>query len=189
MKEDTTVDTKYIIIIGVIAIAAIVYVAVKAKRDKDYQIAKAEAEREHRIEREKKEKAARVERELREAKEKREQEVRQAEARAQAARAAELAVYSFMRKHPDGKEDVRLVGKADEYAFAEIGQVCTVEQDMDHDQRYLVLVDDMTIGALPTIALRYAEKADKDPTELAVILTDVDYDVEKDRDIFTVYIA
>ena len=177
------------IIIGVVAIAAIVFVAVKAKRDKAYQIAKAEAEREHRIEREKREKAARVERELREAKEKREEEARQAEARAQAARAAELAVYSFMREHPDGKEDVRLVGKADEYAFAEIGQVCTVEQDMDHDQCYLVLVDGMTIGALPTIAMRYAEKADKDPTELAVIVTDVDYDVEKDRDIFTVYIA
>ena len=184
------------IIIGVIAVAAIVGISIKLYRDKQERIKKSAAEYYHRLEMEKKAKAEEVQRKLREAKAKEEaakakeeEEARQAEARAQAERAAQLAVYSFQRSHPDGKEDVRLVGKPDEYAIVEVGEICTVEQDMDNEQRYLVLVDGVTIGALPSIALRFAEKADKDPTELAVILTDVEFDIDKDREVFTVYIA
>ena len=176
---------KYVLI-AVAAIALIVIVILRSRAAEAQRQAKADAEHEHKLEQEKKAKAAQVERQLREARAKQEDEARRKAAQEETARKVRIALYNFQNAHPDGKE-VRLVGKPDEFAFAEAGQICEVVQD-DVD-RYVVLADGATIGALPSLAIKFAAQLNKDPAELCAIVTETDYDVDRERDIYTVYIA
>ena len=83
---------------------------------------------------------------------------------------------------------VKLTGKPDEFASPVVGGKCEVEFDYEKD-KYFVLHDDSMIGWLPASASKYAADRDVSPEDLDVIIADIDYDIEKDRDIISVYIS
>ena len=93
----------------------------------------------------------------------------------------------FMKKNPDAKL-FKLVGKPEEFAFYSKGNKCEIEKDYD-SEKYQVICNECVIGKLPVSAVSYAEKHEIDPEDLDVIIGEVDYDIEKDRDIISVYIS
>lgn len=98
------------------------------------------------------------------------------------------SVDNFLARNDNAKL-VKLTGKPDDLAFYEVGNRCHVEQDFENEEKYDVTCGGVTIGRLPTSAITYAEKYDLDPEDLSVIIAEVEYDIEKDRDIISVYIS
>ena len=93
----------------------------------------------------------------------------------------------FLARNPDAKT-YKLAGKPEEfYIGVSEGDVCTVEHDYEHD-KYNILCDGIIIGRLPASALSFAEKHECEPEDLSVLVASVDYDVDKDRDIISVYL-
>ena len=97
-------------------------------------------------------------------------------------------VDAFLARNSDAKL-FKLTGKQDELAFYSVGSRCHVEQDDDNPDKYNVTCDQSIIGRLPAAAISYAEKLESLPEDLSVIIAKIDYDIEKDRDIISVYIA
>ena len=97
-------------------------------------------------------------------------------------------VRSFLDRNPEAKQ-FKLTGKPEDLAFYDVGNRCHVEEDNESDGKYNVTVGGFIIGRLPSSAVSYAEKIDSLPEDLAVIISDVEYDLDKDRDIISVYIA
>lgn len=97
-------------------------------------------------------------------------------------------VQSFLDRNPEAKQ-VKLTGKPEDLASYDVGDRCHVEEDDEADGKYNVTVGGFVIGRLPASAVSYAEKIESLPEDLAVIISDVEYDFDKDRDIITVYIA
>lgn len=97
------------------------------------------------------------------------------------------SVGKFLARNPDAKL-IELKGKQDDLAFYSVGVRCEVEYDQE-DEKHLVTCDGALIGTLPGSAIEYAEDHDQSPEDLDVIIADIEYDVEKDRDIISVYIA
>lgn len=93
----------------------------------------------------------------------------------------------FLARNQDAKL-VKLIGKPEELAFYNKGEKCEIEHDLDTDH-YLVMCDGSSIGRLPASAITYAEKHDIEPDMLEVIIAEIDYDADKDRDIISVYIS
>ena len=94
----------------------------------------------------------------------------------------------YLQKNP-GAKSYKLAGRPDDLAFGYVpGSLCSVESDFDDPEKYNVVFDGSSIGRLPASAIRYAEEEGYSPDDLRVIVSSVDYDVEKDRDIISVYI-
>ena len=98
------------------------------------------------------------------------------------------SVDNFLARNDNAKL-VKLTGKQEDLSFYSVGSRCKVEQDIDDPDKYNVTCDGSVIGRLPAAGITYAEKYDMDPVDLAVIVAEVDYDMEKDRDIISVYIS
>lgn len=96
---------------------------------------------------------------------------------------------AFMKKYPDAKK-YRLTGKADELAGGySVGDPCAVEMSIDKDDKYEVLHDGSRIGYLPASAVNYARNNGAEPEDLNVAIAEIDYDIDKDRDIISVLIS
>ena len=94
----------------------------------------------------------------------------------------------FLKKHP-GAKPYKLTGKPDDLAFGyEVGSRCSVESDFDDPEKYNVVFDGSPIGRLPASAVHYAEEQGYDPEDLRVIVASVDYDLEKEHDVISVYL-
>lgn len=94
----------------------------------------------------------------------------------------------FLKKNP-GAKSYKLTGKPDDLAFDYVpGSLCSVESDFDDPEKYNVIFDGSSIGRLPASAVRYADEQGYSPEELRVIIASVDYDMEKERDIISVYL-
>ena len=87
-----------------------------------------------------------------------------------------------------GAKLIKLTGKPDEFACPTVGGECEVEYDYEKEKYYVSYNADM-IGWLPASAIKYAEDHGLEPNEMDVIIADVDFDYEKDRDIISVYIS
>ena len=98
------------------------------------------------------------------------------------------SVDNFLARNDNAKL-VKLTGKPDDLAFYNVGNRCHVEQDFENEEKYDVTCGGVTIGRLPASAITYAEEHYLDPEHLAVIIAEVEYDIEKDRDIISVYIS
>ena len=96
-------------------------------------------------------------------------------------------VEKFLARNDDAKL-VKLTGKPDDLASYEVGCRCHVEEDIEKE-KYAVTCDGDVIGYLPSSAITYAEKHETDPECLDVIIAEVEYDYDKERDIISVYIA
>ncbi len=96
-------------------------------------------------------------------------------------------VSKFLARNDDAKL-IKLTGSADDLASYDVGNRCHVEYNYD-SEKYSVTCGGFVIGFLPSSAITYAEKHETDPDGLDVIVADVDYDIEKERDIISVYIA
>lgn len=98
------------------------------------------------------------------------------------------SIDAFLARNPDAKL-VKLTGKPEDLADYQVCNRCSIEQDDEDDEKYNVLVGDCIIGRLPSSAITYAEKHDVSPEFLVCIIAEVEYDIEKERDIISVYIA
>lgn len=98
------------------------------------------------------------------------------------------SVENFLARNENAKL-IRLTGKAEDFASYEVGNRCHIVPDEDDDERYVVLCGDDMIGRLPSSAITYAKKCECMPEDLSVIIAEIDYDIEKDRDIISVYIS
>lgn len=98
------------------------------------------------------------------------------------------SVENFLARNSDAKQ-VKLGGKPDDIAIYSVGNRCHVEVDEENNERYNVTYDGFVIGRLPASAVTYAEKHDCDPEFLSVIISEIEYDYEKERDIISVYIS
>lgn len=96
-------------------------------------------------------------------------------------------VEKFLARNDDAKL-FKLTGKVEDYAMPQVGNRCKIEYD-DEKEKYAVLCGGFGIGYLPSSAVSYAEKLGTDPDTMVSIIADIDYDVEKDRDIISIYIA
>lgn len=94
-------------------------------------------------------------------------------------------VKSFLDRNPEAKQ-FTLTGKPEDLASYDVGDRCHVEED---DGKYYVTVGRCVIGRLPSAAVKYGESVAGDPQDLSVVICAVDYDIEKERDIITVYVA
>jgi hypothetical protein len=94
----------------------------------------------------------------------------------------------FLARNNEAKL-VKLIGKPEDLADYAVGNKCDIEQDIENDEKYNVLIADFVIGRLPASAISFAEDNDCDPEDLDVIVAEVDYDLEKDCDIISVYVA
>ena len=85
---------------------------------------------------------------------------------------------------------MKLTGKPDEFATPHIGDNCEVEYDFEKE-KYIVtsLLDGSVYGYLPAAAAKYADACGINPENLQVMVSAVDYDIEKARDIITVCIS
>lgn len=97
-------------------------------------------------------------------------------------------VDTFLARNDDAKL-YKLTGRQEDLAIYNVGSRCHVEQDEEDPDRYNVTCDHCIIGRLPSAAISYAEKIEALPEDLSVIIADIDYDIEKERDIISVYIA
>lgn len=93
----------------------------------------------------------------------------------------------FRSRHPEAKA-VRLAGKPEEFASPSVGASCEVEYD-DEKEKYAVVLNGEILGYLPSSALKYAEDREASPEDLDVIISAVDYDIDKERDLITVLIG
>lgn len=93
----------------------------------------------------------------------------------------------FLSRNPDAKQ-FKLAGKPDDFASCTVGQKCEIEHDPESD-KYNVLVDGLIIGRLPAAAITYADKLESDPDMLDAVVASVDYDIEKDHNVISVYLA
>lgn len=93
----------------------------------------------------------------------------------------------FLKRHPDSKK-YKLSGKPDDLAFYSEGNKCDVDYDYEKD-KYTVLVSGAFIGVLPAAAVKYASDHETEPEDLDIIVASVDYDLDKDRDIISVYVS
>lgn len=98
------------------------------------------------------------------------------------------SVEKFLARSPEAKL-VELTGKQEDLASYNVGDRCHVEEDEDADGRYNVTCGGSIIGRLPASAVSYAAKVESVPEDLSVIIADIDYDIEKERDVISVYIA
>ena len=96
-------------------------------------------------------------------------------------------VGKFLERNRDAKL-VKLTGKQEDFACPIVGARCEVEFD-DEKEKYYVVLDGSKLGGLPATATKYATDHDIDPEELEVIISSIDYDLDKDREIISVYIA
>lgn len=97
------------------------------------------------------------------------------------------AIGKFLGRKPEAKL-IKLNGKQDDLAFYSKGVKCEAEYD-DESEKYHVMCNGDSIGTLPASAIRYAEDHNISPEYLDIIIADVDYDIEKERDIISVYIS
>ena len=89
-----------------------------------------------------------------------------------------------------GEKQYKLTGKPDEFAGGyQPGDACSVEADLDKEDKYQVIHDGTRIGYLPAAALTYAEDQGISPEDLKVYIADVEYDDERERDIIHVYLS
>ena len=93
----------------------------------------------------------------------------------------------FLERNRDAI-NVKLSGKPDELATITVGSECVVDYDIEKD-KYFALLDGYIIGVLPAAAKKYASEHDIEPEDLTVLVSNVEYDNERDRDIISVYIA
>lgn len=98
------------------------------------------------------------------------------------------SIDAFLARNDDAKL-VKLTGKPEDLADYQVCNRCNIEQDDEDYEKYNVLVGDFIIGRLPASAITYAEKHDVSPDSLVCIIAEVEYDIEKERDIISVYIA
>ena len=108
------------------------------------------------------------------------------ESKVKSSKAWSETVDNFLARNKDSKL-FKLTGKPEDFADYEVGNRCKIEQDEDDDEKYNVICGDSFIGRLPSSAITYANKNDCPPEDLAVIIAEVDYDMEKDRDVISVY--
>lgn len=94
---------------------------------------------------------------------------------------------NFLSRNPKARK-FKLTGKPEEYAFYTVGQKCDIEKN-DETDKYDVLIDGSRIGTLPASAITFASTIAADPEMLDAVIVSVDYDIEKDRDIISVYLA
>ena len=94
----------------------------------------------------------------------------------------------FLQKNP-GAKLITLTGKQDDLAFYDVGDKCEIESDTEDPDKYIVTCDDATIGRFPAAGISYAEEHNCSPEDLFVIIAEVEYDIEKERDIISVYIT
>lgn len=99
----------------------------------------------------------------------------------------ENSLEKYLSKHPDAKL-VKLVGKPEEFASPSVGMRCSVDYDIEKD-KYFVMTDGDVLGCLPASGVKYASDHDIEPDDLSVIVCSVDYDMDKNRDIISVYIS
>lgn len=97
-------------------------------------------------------------------------------------------VDNFLARNQNAKL-VKLAGKPEEFAYCEVGNHCHVYMDEDDEERFCVFCGDDMIGRLPVSAINYAEHNDCSPEDLSVIVSSIDYDVDKDRYYISVYIS
>ena len=97
-------------------------------------------------------------------------------------------VDAFLARSPEAKL-FKLTGRPDDLASYEVGNRCHVEEDDEADGKYNVTIDGIIIGRLPSSAVSFAEKIESLPEDLSVIIAEIEYDMDKDRDIISVYIA
>lgn len=89
-----------------------------------------------------------------------------------------------------GEKQYKLTGKPDEFAGGyQPGDACSVEEDLDKEDKYQVIHEGTRIGYLPAAALTYAEDQGISPEDLKVYIADVEYDDERERDIIHVYLS
>lgn len=93
----------------------------------------------------------------------------------------------FLSKNPNAKK-IKLAGKPDDLADPIVGIECDLDYDSDNEH-YTVIQNDFELGFLPTSAIKFADDNQLDPDELTVIVSSVDYDVNKDRNVISVYIS
>jgi len=96
-------------------------------------------------------------------------------------------VNKFLDRNPDAKL-FKLTGTPDDFAFYQVGNRCDIEFD-DEKEKYAVLCGGDIIGYLPSSAVSWAKKRDLEPDFCVAIIAEVEYDMEKDRDVISVYIA
>ena len=96
-------------------------------------------------------------------------------------------VNQFLTRNENAKL-VKLTGNPEDFASYSVGNRCQVEEDYEKE-KFAVTCGDCVIGYLPSSAVTYAEKHDTTPDALVVIIAEVEYDIEKERDIISVYIA
>ena len=94
-------------------------------------------------------------------------------------------VSSFLNRNPEAKQ-FTLTGRPDDLASYDVGDRCHVEED---EGKYYVTVGGIIIGRLPSSAVKYGESVAGDPQDLSVVISSIEYDIEKERDIITVYVA
>ena len=102
-----------------------------------------------------------------------------------------LAFYNNKVERFIAKKDVKqmkLTGKPDDFASPYVGAECETEYDYDKE-KYAVTLDGCALGYLPAAGSKYAEAHNVNIEDLKIIVTAVDYDLEKDRDIITVGIS
>ena len=93
----------------------------------------------------------------------------------------------FLSKNKDAKL-IKLSGRPEEDAFPVIGSECGIDYDYEKD-KYFVYLDGFIIGILPSSAVKYATDHEIEPDELEVIIESVEYDINRDRDVISVYIS
>ena len=85
-------------------------------------------------------------------------------------------------------KQMKLTGKPEEFHAAFVGAECEAEYDFEKE-KYFVTYEGSVLGTLPAAATKYAEAHNISPENLRIIVTAIDYDDEKDRDIITVCIS
>lgn len=98
----------------------------------------------------------------------------------------QASIDEYLKDHPEAKR-FKLAGKPDEFASASPGDPCEIEQDFE-TEKYQVLCGADVLGYLPSSAISLAEKYNISPLSFKTIVAEVDYDMEKSRDIFYVYV-
>lgn len=93
----------------------------------------------------------------------------------------------YLASHPDAKK-WRLTGKAEEFADAIPGMRCEVEEDFDHEGRWLVRCEGSLLGALPAGVIRLAEAEEMDVEDLEIMAGEPETDEETGREIYYIYV-
>lgn len=99
---------------------------------------------------------------------------------------SQKAIDEFLKDHPEAKR-FKLSGKPDDFVTASAGESCEIEEDFD-SEKYQVICNSDVLGYLPASAVKLAEKYNMSPLSFKVIIAEIDYDMEKSRDIFYVYV-